>query len=126
MLRTRHGLRPYLQRLVEAMGLGHWSIELADATVAEEDAPAAATMYAPAGRRVASIRISDSSLARTREEVRYLFVHELVHCHMAGLHNYLDEFTESRAYEIAYVHFYEYGVDAIATSWAQHLPLPPR
>ena len=112
----------YARLVADKIGLRDWSIHVLDESPRPGDA---ADMRGVYGRRVAEIRISDEALAGEPEKLRYYVVHELVHCHFASMHNYLDLILNAGE-QVAYGQCYEYGVDAAASALAPHMPLPKR
>ncbi len=121
MPKSRLLYQPYIEELKNRMGLRDWDIVMSD-----ENPPdtAAADMTAIQGRKLVFVRLHSESLKLSREKVRYLFVHELVHCHFAGMHNYYDAVSSGLSESTAMDHFYEYGIDATARIIAPFMPLP--
>lgn len=113
---------PYVRKIADMIGLRDWDIEVSER---KPDIANAAEVICVSGRRAAIIKLSNYFMTTTRDSQRYLVTHELVHCHFASMHNFLDATLEGPHYT-AYNHAYEYGVDATAAALAPFLPLPPR
>lgn len=140
--RDKKALSDYTRHLADEMGLRDWAFELHftdkplypdeegqhvndssnRASIAEVDPGAC--------NRHANIRFDPELRKLTREYVRNVVCHELVHLHLhemrelvrTGIRPHLGD----QAYEILCFAFdtrWEYAVDAIAVEWAKKLPL---
>jgi hypothetical protein len=120
---TRAQFVVYFRALADLMGLRDWTVCVGD------DPPDNPHHMANADcaicRKFVTFSLSEKFLSGTEDEQRATACHELIHAHLAPMHNYLYKTltdNEWEAYQIAM----EYAVDGIAQSWASHLPPPSR
>jgi len=118
----------YVRLLAWKMGLGDWHITL-DKMLPNGDA--LAQVHITYGQKRARIQLSRQFKRLPREGQRQTLVHELVHCHLERVRLSSLNWTGplgKKATQMAVneVHDHiEFAVDAIATAWAETLPLPP-
>lgn len=125
-------LKAYIQVLQSQMGLTDWQVELdTDATPDNNDAVAAIAFVF--GRRLAHLTVSPGFYHTSAEQQRHYLVHELVHCHEAGVLEWLDRGLPEllgglafKAVEPLLRYLFERLTDDIALAWAPMLPLPLR
>jgi hypothetical protein len=120
-------LTTYIRTAADEMGLRDWRIELLDEPCDEDCNAQVRLIY---GRKVATVRVSGDFRCFDLERIRRTVVHELVHLHFAAMTNQvehdLDGHLSKQALDIffsAWARDFEYGVDAIATAFAVHMPL---
>lgn len=123
----RDELVRYVREMADMMGLRDWMVGIADDPPPDD---ANAQVDVPFGRRCAMIRFSSAWSNRDPEELRQTVAHELVHCHIWSLEQRICDIaslvgsdTRNLA-ENVYRETMELAVDAIATAWAETLPLP--
>ena len=124
----RDELGAYIREMADIMGLRDWHLNLRhDPPDREECAADIDVVY---GRRAAAIRIQTGWEHWKPEDLRSTVAHELIHCHLNPSRNVLDNMEQAigqmlhnTAYN-ALTDYIEYATDAIATAWAEFLPLP--
>lgn len=128
----RAGLAAYVRYVADRFGLKDWSFELEWDSSTAGGADAADAEISPLfGRKFAVVRFAQDFGRFSPSYQRYLVCHELTHCHLGPV----DELCR-RTFETAlgqtgaavvqhgYDQASETAVDAIATAFAQHMPLP--
>lgn len=117
----------YIRWVADAMELRDWTMELSHGP-ADEDAYA--SIRATYGRKVALVKLCDNFRTLAADKQRHNLVHELVHCHLESAANMvlcdIEEFLGKQSDQIFYNGFkrqIEYGVDALASAIAKHMPL---
>lgn len=124
----RDELGKYLRKLADVMGLRDWDIQLVDD--APSDGGAAASIWVVYGRKRAEVRFTHDWSANTPEQLRYYAVHELVHCHLDGGFEVVNnlELTIGKPLHAVTWNFMkdhiEHATDGIAMAWAETLPVP--
>lgn len=130
-------LRRYIRHLADLMGLRDWWFELVIEPLArdEPDMPSSmplAQIDCAFGRKYAKITFVPGWESGGPEQVRMVAVHELVHAHLS-LMGWIADNVHDAIGNIAFNVFRsslhdaeELAVDAIATAWAERLPLPIR
>ena len=124
----RDRLGTYIRDMANRIGLRDWLIELSNDR--PDDDNCAADVDVVYGRKVAVIRMAPSWSSEKPESLRATVAHELIHCHMNPMRNVLDNVQHALGqpvYTTAYnalTDHIEYATDAIATEWAESLPLP--
>lgn len=124
-------LASYGHELANSLGLRDWEIRFRfDESPGDEDS--LASIEPVYGRKYAILRLRDDFTDLPAAEQRQTLVHEFVHCHFSMLQHQLksDDLMDHLGrgqhyawYEAAKM-MLELGVDAIATEWAELLPLP--
>ena len=118
----------YIRDLADRVGLKDWRLVLLDEMPANADR--AAECHPVYGRRFAQLRFSDDWATNDPDQLRRYVVHELLHCHFEPLDwvvNNTQPGLGNHAFDIvhaAFVDALEVCLDAIATEWAETLPLP--
>lgn len=131
-----HELGKYVRALADEMGLRDWHLYVKDE---EPDTPewydgtpyrAEASCEPTPGQRHATIRFRSDFDENSREDVRSVVVHELLHCHMQAMHELcrtgiLDQVTQStyNVFMHAFDQQWEFAIDGISRAWAEKLPL---
>lgn len=124
----RDELGKYMRELADLMGLRDWTVNVLDE--APDDDHHAADVEVRYGRRWANVRLASDWASERPESLRATCVHELLHCHLKPTEWALNNAQlplGTLAFGIlegAYNDALEVAVDAIATSWAETLPLP--
>jgi hypothetical protein len=120
----------YLRTLADHMGLRDWTINLLNEHPGDERY--AASVEVRYGRKYANIRLGKGWEHESPESFRVTCVHELLHCHTKPM-QWAFENTEvllgTSVYHVArlaYRDAEEVAVDAIASEWANTLPLPAK
>lgn len=125
--KERKALGLYIRWVGDAMELRDWTFELSRK---EPDTDAFATVTPTYGRKIAVIDLCPDFRAMAPEKQRHVIVHELVHCHLepaasmvrSDLEKHLGETTD-RVFWDGFKRQVEYGVDALASAIAKHMPL---
>lgn len=122
----------YVQLLKDLIGLRDWSIEVGEEPADRYDGDNFATFSGIEGTKAGRIKLCCSFDELQPSTQRYIVTHELVHAHFNLMEHavgkIMGKYMVVREVEAAREVFYlglEYGVDAVARSWAEHLPLPP-
>lgn len=120
-------LTRYVRWVANELELRDWTI-----TVTREAAPADALAHIRGtyGRKLALIDFAADFRSHDAEDQRHTVVHELVHCHLESATNMvLNDIEDSlgkttdQVFWNGYKRQIEYGVDALASALAKHLPL---
>jgi hypothetical protein len=121
-------LGEYVRDLADRMGLRDWVINIMKDP--PENVNHGACIDVIYGRRVANLQFREEWPEWDSEQLRSTVCHELVHCHINPLRNAIDN-IEAAVGKMIYDPLYnsvtdyiEYATDAIATAWAETLPLP--
>jgi hypothetical protein len=110
----------YLRELSNQIGLRDWTIVLAP----EPTTPGRIAEVVPVyGRKVATIRLSETFKNAPQSVQRHTVVHELIECHFAPSRFVALETLSKRAYA-AYQINHEFSVDGLADAIAPFYPLP--
>lgn len=128
-------LDKYLRHLADLMGLRDWWLEVVikPLTSDEADAPSSmplAQIDCAFGRKYAKITFVPGWEDGDPGMVRMVAVHELVHAHlslMGWIANNVHDAIGNTAFHVFRASLHdaeELAVDAIATAWAERLPLP--
>lgn len=133
-MKSRKKLNRYIRSLADLMGLRDWEIWLGDNP---PDGHPAVAWHVYGGscevvhrRHAACIRVHDGWVDWPDEQIRYVMVHELLHCHFAPIqeHHLHAEAHFSKSEWVIFDNTFddamEHHIDALATAWAQMLPLP--
>ncbi len=113
---------PYLRCLADKMGLRDWSVGIAEGV--PDNANHTAEAQCRYGRKVLWVFLSEDFLGNSERTQRATLCHELIHAHMAPMHQLLiRELGDGGPFE-AYRMLMEYAVDGMAEEWARSLPLP--
>lgn len=118
----------YVRDMANRMGLRDWLIEMSHDR--PDDDQCAADVNVIYGRKVAVIRMAPAWASEKPESLRATIAHELIHCHLNPMRGVLDNVQHALGqpvYMTAYnalTDYIEYATDAIATEWAESLPLP--
>lgn len=129
----RDRLGNYVRELADLMGLRDWTFDIPPyppvPTVHEGHRALASTDIAY-GRRVATICFADDWAKWRRSDLRNTVVHELVHCHFVVV-QWQTDLAESYMSNGEWAMYangartaMELHVDAVASAWAETLPLP--
>lgn len=127
---TFSDLATYTRELANLIGLRDWTVNL---EVREhDDGETCATQEVAWGTQRVRISISPEWRMWKADDLRATLVHELVHCHMVrmmwtwnGAIRDLAKYKPLRkALDRAYHTDHEVATEAIATAWAELLPLP--
>lgn len=117
----------YMRWVADAMELRDWTMELSHEPA---DKDAYASIRATYGRKVALVDLCDNFRTLDADKQRHTIVHELVHCHLESAANMvfrdIEDFLGKQSDQIFYNGFkrqIEYGVDALASAIAKHMPL---
>ena len=127
---AEHPLTGYVRQLAAFMGLGQFHVTVKTGETETEDAFAENVVWEERYR--GDITISQNWKSPSRDELREVLVHELLHLHFADLDHafYATKPLIGRpAYEVAVARYRgdrEKTVQQIARFWAPHLPLPPK
>jgi hypothetical protein len=111
----------YARSLADRMALRDWTTTISSDLPCDPDA--LASVVCCEGRRHVTIRLSVEILESDPAEQRQIMCHELLHCHFAAAAKIAEKQLEEDQYEVFKL-MLEYGIDAVAESWAAHLPLP--
>ena len=132
----RNELGRYVRELADVMGLRDWTITVAgdapDGDPHDAESEIGADCTVTYGRKSAIIRLADGWESWEATDVRYVVVHELVHCHTIPMQwavNNIAAHVTPAMFDMltsAHTDFHELAVDGIATAWAAMLPLPIR
>lgn len=125
-------LGDYIRYLLAELDLRDWTITL-KTDEHPEQGNADAEIHPVYGRRVASLYVPLDFFSYDSERQRHILVHELLHCHMAGIqhhatHGKLIQVLGVPAHDAwfaGYEQMVENAVDAIADAFARRLE-PPR
>jgi hypothetical protein len=125
--RDRKALGRYIRWCADAMELRDWTIELMHDPCEPDCNASVEIVY---GRKFARVFVNQDFRAYDPERQRHTIVHELVHLHLESacsmvrndLEHYLPRPVDHVFWE-GYKRQVEYGVDALASAIAKHLPL---
>jgi hypothetical protein len=122
--------------MADQMGLRDWTICVSGDEVDGEPHDAESEIGADCtvtyGRKNANIRFSNDWSNWEPADLRYVVVHELVHCHTIPIEWALNHIQTHLSFAMmqmvrdAHTDFHELAVDGIAGAWAETLPLPIR
>jgi len=127
---SEHFLSAYVRRLANEMGLGGWKVNIASGVTDSNTAYAETTIWDE--RFQGDILLNRDWHPTSKEELREIVVHELVHLHLADLDHALyamETLLGKPAYAVAVDRYRtdrEKAVQQIARFWAPHLLLPPK
>jgi hypothetical protein len=110
----------YARSLADRMALRDWTTTISSDLPCDPDA--LASVVCCEGRRHATIRLSVEFLEGEPAEQRQIMCHELAHCHFAAAARIAEKQLGDQ--HESFKLMLEYGIDAVAESWAAHLPLP--
>lgn len=119
---------PYLRELADQMGLRDWTIQVMDG--APDNPQHAACVEIRYGRKWANVWFHPEWAQERPESFRTTCVHELLHCHLKPVQwalNNVETLLGSTAFGIlsaSHDDAMEVAIDAIASEWSKHLPLP--
>jgi hypothetical protein len=120
----RQAWAPYFRALADLMGLRDWTVQVASGP--PEAAEARASVQPLYGRRIANVWLSDEFLDDADPaDQRQTACHELVHCLFADCAQIAEEELEPAAWR-AWRRQFEHGIDAVASAFAEALPLPAK
>ncbi len=130
----RHELGKYIREIADIMGLRDWHVDLRIAPLKtdepDDDSVPLAEIQCAFGRRYAHVTFVPGWENGDPEMVRMVVCHELVHAHLSlmgwitnNVHDALGNVAFS-VFRASYHDAEELAVDAIATAWAETLPLP--
>lgn len=120
-------LSNYVRLIRDQLGLRDWFLVVKHDPPADQAALASVTCIE--GRRFATVRVCVDFRELMGDEQRHVIIHELLHCHLAEMHHYLngilrDVLGQSSVPILGAHHMkVEYAVDAIAQEWATTFPL---
>jgi hypothetical protein len=127
--RTINNLASYIRIAGDCMGLRDWRFDVGEGT-AEGNSAECTVIKNQRRARICFTREWVDPEVLTNDEIRYYVAHELMHCHMW----FLDDFVEHLSNAIGqpardltmnmYNDRMEQVVDPIAFAWAETLPLP--
>lgn len=110
------------------MGLRDWQFHVHEGVESEDSL---ADCLVTKGMRHASIGFAHEFFEKPPDVQRVYVVHELVHCHVAGMEHVVEDACKphlpaAALVALADLHTYqnELATDAISVAWAPHLPLP--
>lgn len=125
---TRAWLGRYIRQLADMMGLKDWSFELV--YYPPLDGKNEAAIECRHGQKHVKLMFDQDLPAWDPEKIRSVVVHELVHPHFHAAWASIEE-DLAKVLGAAHQPFFaafdrnmEYGIDAVAQSWAEWLPLP--
>ena len=126
----------YVRHMADLVGLRDWTLRVDVVSVVNatnhkyQGGECGASIEVSHGRKYAIIEIREDWATWDKDELRRLLTHELMHAHTApmlwALHN-IQAVTGGALFEAldnAFDDAHESAVDAIATEWAEFLPLP--
>lgn len=118
----------YLRKAQEVLNLNHWDVRLSDLTAGPDEY---AVVDFTTGQHDAAVRFGRAFWSATRQNQRYVIIHELVHIHL----RHLDTLTEVACEALdpaatammlaAHNIGIEYATDSIARVLVRLMPLPP-
>lgn len=125
----RDSLGTYVRRTADLIGLKDWTLYICDAAPKEEEWVAQCDPWP--GRKHAELAFRQDFFTRNPDEQRSTIVHELIHCHLAGM-SHLVRVTLAKElgqsaytlFEDAYRSVMEYAVDGLADALSGGFPLP--
>jgi hypothetical protein len=136
--RDRRAFGGYMRGVADMMGLRDWEFDIhfdadPDDVPYEDDEGTLRTLAyinPTPGRKHAAVHVSPDMREWDAEKIRMIVCHELVHCHLAALQNLVENDLNGmcgQPFEELFrrqgrIHL-EYGVDGIASAWAESLPL---
>ena len=129
---SEHFLTTYVRRLADEMGLGNWKINVTSGTPENPEPFAFAETTVWGERFQGDILLNRDWHPTSKEELREILVHELLHLHLTDLDHafYATETLLGKpTYAVAVDRYRtdrEKAVQQIARFWAPHLPLPPK
>jgi hypothetical protein len=109
---------PYVRQIADTIGLRDWQVFIDEDTPREENI---ASCYPCEGRKIATVRFSESFLMSSPFKQRHAVVHELIHNHLAP---YMYAVEKKTSNDPVLGMLMEYGVDGLADGFAHLLPLP--
>lgn len=124
----RHELGEYIRDLADLMGLRDWYISMKQGD--PEDQIHGAECDVRYGQKCAEIAFRSDWVEWDADEVRWLAVHELLHCHMEPMRWAVNntKFTVGdSAFNVignSFLDAMELALDGIAREWSKTLPLP--
>lgn len=123
----RDKLGAYVRHMADAMGLKDWDITVSDNPAPEDTNAHITCVY---GQRRAIVDFDNEWPEWTREKLRRIAAHELVHCFLdqltwpvSNVRNIIGQSLYDVTHE-AIRDAIELATDGIATAWAETLPLP--
>jgi hypothetical protein len=130
-------LDQYVRGIADLCGLRDWTIRVDTSASPTGDnhlyqqGETGATAAIPHGRKYITITLRDDWMQERPDDLRQTIVHELMHAHsepMAWAFNNLQSVTGGgvlfQTLDCAFDDAHEMMVDAVATAWAEALPLP--
>lgn len=125
--RDRKALGRYVRHVADLMELRDWTVELGREPTPDGIAGRCNIVY---GRKLARIGVASDFRDDDPESQRQTIAHELVHCHLDSAYNMVQNDLEDllgkpadTVFLLGYKRQMEYGVDALASAIAKHLPL---
>lgn len=125
--KQRRSLEVYVRWAANELELRDWTIVVSTEATGDDSHAIVTNTY---GRKLATIRFEDGFRDLDPEQQRHTVAHELIHCHLESATNMalndLDELVGApagRLFWAGYRRQIEYGVDALASAIAKHLPL---
>lgn len=119
----------YARDLADRMELRDWTVNIVNEPPGHDEWGASAECRY--GRKFVNIRFCNSFDEWEPDNQRSTLTHELIHCHFAGITQYLSDArgnvgkTWVSQLESVIVNQLEYGIDALADALAKSMPLPP-
>ena len=132
---TRHDfdrLAAYVRDLADMMGLRDWIVNFSQRDADDqEEQESCASQFVPYGTQRVNLEISPKWQEWEPEDLRVTLVHELVHCHTVRMmwsvniaaHELAKDETLGNIITQGFNTDQECAVEAIATAWANCLPL---
>jgi hypothetical protein len=132
----RDALGSYIRHMADMMALRDWEFRISDDPPdpnQDDDLPSsskAAQVEVTYGRRVARLFFANDWSTWEPGELRQTVAHELIHCHQEPMRwslNNVKHVVSPPMMAVLYAAFtdgLELATDAIATAWADSLPMP--
>lgn len=125
--RDRKALGRYIRFVADAMELRDWTFVLSHDPAPDDCHAHITNTY---GRKLAVIQVASDFRSAPPEQQRQTICHELVHCHLESSTNMvLNDLSEHLGKQADWLFWesfkrqIEYGVDALASALAKHMPL---
>jgi len=134
----QRALRDYVRWVADAMGLRDWLLDVVVAEEvpegglphSEEFRGVAAATPVPGQRRAGVHFTHGFRTDHSAQSQRAIVVHELVHCHLADMREFVRscacDLLAQQTYDVLSFGFdlaWEHATDAIACAWAEKMPL---
>lgn len=130
--KQKKAVKAYIAGIAGRMGLTDWCFLLSveEQEVHGEGLNTLAWVSTTPGRRHAVVHIGPDFADLSPETQRMTIVHELIHCHLAPMQDQVENDLEphlgraaDQLFSDSFRRNLEFSVDAMATAWAEDLPL---